>query len=87
MLNTLSLSAEYGRRPHSLEAATTTTNQISDNVGSNVTSTVTESKALAGNLTRMASVVVDANRTAVIAVEMLNATWMTGKNFLSLFTG
>ena len=79
MLNTLSLSAEYGGRPHSLEAATTTTNQISDNVVSNSSSTVTESNALAGNLTRMAGLVMDINRTAINAAQMLNATWIIGK--------
>ena len=85
MLNTLSLSAEYGRRPHNLEAATTATNQISNGVASNSSSTVAESKALAGNLTGMADVIMNSNGTAVNAVQMLNATWVTGNKLLSCF--
>ena len=85
MLNTLSLSGEYGRRPHSLEAATTATNQISDGVASNSSSTVAKSKALAGNLTRMADLIMNSNRTAVNAAQMLNTTWVTGNNFFSCF--
>ncbi|XP_065059495.1 laminin subunit alpha-like [Rhopilema esculentum] len=63
LFNRLSVTAEYGNRPHSLERSITQANQLTNNITQSSLTTIAESAGLQANLSSMTSVVRELNGT------------------------
>lgn len=91
LVNSLSVTAEYGSRPHSLERSSSLVDSQSSNITSASYRAITESRGLRVNITEMAAVVRNINSTSKAATSNLKQAWDTGKIkpsfFLSNFKG
>ena len=82
LVNLLSVTGEYGNRPHSLEQSSNLASQQSTNISTSASSVQIESQNFQQNITAMSSTIRNVNSTSSVANGALNQAWSTSKNLI-----